>query len=71
MQAAFALHSAFYNWARPHASLDGKTPAMVLGVADRAWTVADLVGLLEAEELAIVGTSQNKRGPYRPRKSAD
>ncbi|MBK9188497.1 MAG: IS1 family transposase [Phycisphaerales bacterium] len=69
MQAAFALHACFYNWARPHASLNGKTPAMVLGIADRAWTVADLVGLLEADEVAVVGTDSNKRGPYRPRKT--
>lgn len=67
MQAAFALHSAFYNWARPHASLNGKTPAMVLGVADRAWTVEDLVGLLEADEAAAIGTESNKRGPYKNR----
>ncbi|MCC6320384.1 MAG: IS1 family transposase [Phycisphaerales bacterium] len=70
MQAAFALHAAFYNWARPHASLGGKTPAMVLGVANRVWTIGDLVGLLEADERAIIGTEQNKRGLYKPRKKS-
>jgi IS1 family transposase len=65
MQAAFALHAAFYNWCRPHASLGGKTPAMVLGLADRAWTVEDLVGLLEADQASIIGTEENKRGKYR------
>jgi IS1 family transposase len=67
MLCAFALHACFYNWARPHATLGGKTPAMVLGVADRVWTVGDLVGLLEAQERAVIGTAANKRGPYRKR----
>lgn len=74
MRAAFAFYSCFYNWARPHASLGGKTPAMVLGVTDRVWKVTDMVALLEADERAVIGTEENKRGPYRPRnppKSAD
>lgn len=71
MQAAFALHACFYNWARPHASLGGKTPAMVLGVADRVWTVDDLVGLLEADEAKAIEAGALKRGTYRPRKSAN
>lgn len=45
---------------------------MVLGVADRRWTVEDIVGLLEADERAAIGTDANKRGSYKPRrKSAD
>lgn len=71
MQAAFALHSCFYNWARPHASLDGQTPAMKLGIADRAWTVADIVGLLESDEKKAIENGELKRGPYRSRKSAN
>lgn len=66
MEAAFALHCAFYNWVRPHATVK-TTPAVAAGIADRAWTVEDLVGLLEAEEAAAVGTEKNKRGPYRKR----
>ncbi len=70
MQAAFALHSCFYNWCRVHASLEDKqTPAMALGVADRVWSVEDLVGLLEADERAAIGTAENKRGPYKRRES--
>ncbi len=70
MQAAFALHSCFYNWCRVHASLEGKqTPAMVLGVADRVWSVEDLIGLLDADERAAIGTEANKRGPYRRKES--
>jgi len=66
MQAAFALHSCFYNWCRVHASLEGKqTPAMALGVADRVWAVEELVGLLEADERRAIEAGELKRGPYR------
>ncbi len=69
MQAAFALHACFYNWARPHATLNGKTPAMVLGVADHVWSVEELVGLLEADERREIESGAFKRGAYGPRKS--
>lgn len=64
-QSAFAIHSAVYNWTRPHASLDGKTPAMVLGIADHVWTLEELVGLLDTEEREVIGTEKNKRGKYK------
>lgn len=28
-----------YNWTRPHGSLEGRTPAMALGLADQVWSV--------------------------------
>lgn len=71
MEAAFALFACHYNWARPHMGLDGRTPAMALGLADRPWKVADLVGLLEADEQGKIGTDENKRGPYRPKNQGD
>jgi IS1 family transposase len=40
--AAVALHVAFYNLCRVHESLRS-TPAMALGVADRVWTIGDLL----------------------------
>lgn len=49
---AIALHYFFYNFCRKHKTL-GTTPAVAAGVADREWTVADLVKLLEAEELKL------------------
>lgn len=64
MEAAFALHSFYYNWCRKHMTI-GTTPAVKAGLADHVWTVAELVGLLEAEETAIIGTKANKRGSYR------
>lgn len=41
---------------------------MVLGVANRVWTISEIVALLEAEEMAAIGTEKNKRGTYKPRK---
>jgi len=32
-----------YNWTRPHGSLAGHTPAMVLGLADAVWIVRGYV----------------------------
>lgn len=32
-----------YNWTRPHGSLDGRTPAMTLGLTDAVWMVRDYV----------------------------
>jgi IS1 family transposase len=71
MQAAFALHACFYNWVRPHATLNGKTPAVALGLTDHVWTVAELVGLLEADEKRAIEAGEHKRGPYHPRKAAN
>lgn len=53
-----------YNFCRVHKTLR-VTPAMQAGLADHVWELAELVGLLEARELALVGTEANKRGPYR------
>jgi len=63
-RAAVAVHFMYYNFARVHKSLR-VTPAMEAGLADHVWEIEELVGLLEAKELAAVGTEANKRGPYR------
>lgn len=40
------LFTAFYNFCRPHSSLGKKTtPAMQAGLADRAWTVKELISI--------------------------
>jgi hypothetical protein len=41
--ASVALHVAFYNLCRVHETLRC-TPAMALGIADRVWTIGDLLG---------------------------
>lgn len=43
LKAALALHFAFYNFARPHQSLKGKTPAMASGLTDRVFTLAEIL----------------------------
>ncbi len=50
---AVALHTMYYNFVRPHTTLTKKaggiktTPAMAAGIADRPWTVEDLLELLQ------------------------
>ena len=46
---AVALHVMHHNFVRMEPGRPG-TPAMMAGVADRPWTVEDLVALLEAKE---------------------
>jgi hypothetical protein len=46
-QAATALHFMHYNFCRVHQTLL-VTPAMEAGVADRVWTTAELVALLDS-----------------------
>jgi len=41
-RAALALHFAYYNWCRVHGTLR-TTPAMAAEVADRVWTIGDLL----------------------------
>lgn len=59
LAAAVSLHFAHYNYCRVHQTL-GMTPAMAAGVTDHVWTLADLIGLLEAAEAV-----PTIRGPYR------
>lgn len=40
-----ALTITYYNFCRKHKTLGGKTPAMVAGVTDYAWTASDLIAL--------------------------
>jgi IS1 family transposase len=50
LAAAVAVHFVHYNFCRPHASLNGRTPAQAAGIATDRMTVGDLVGLLERQE---------------------
>jgi IS1 family transposase len=47
--AAVALHFMHYNFCRVHQTLR-VTPAMEAGVTTRVWSIADVVGLLDASE---------------------
>ncbi|XXY51306.1 hypothetical protein WME91_09205 [Sorangium sp. So ce269] len=48
-RAAIGLGIASYNWVRAHGTL-GTTPAVAAGLAERPWTLAELVTAALAEE---------------------
>jgi len=56
---AVALHFAHYNFCRPHMTLTKRrggiktTPAMAAGLADRLWTVEDLIALMDPTENSL------------------
>src|ERR1700733_8974677 len=63
--AAISLHVAFYNLCRVHESLRS-TPAMALGIADRVWTIGDLVdAALVAEPPKPAPTAPDRRRQFR------
>jgi IS1 family transposase len=47
---AVSLHFMHYNFARPHQSLGGQTPAMAAGIADHKWTLVEIAALLDQPE---------------------
>jgi IS1 family transposase len=46
---AISLHMFWYNFIRVHQTLN-QTPAMEIGIADRQFTMLDIVGLIDAAE---------------------
>lgn len=48
LECAVALHFMHYNFARPHQTLKGKTPAMVAGVSNHVWSIGEIVELLNS-----------------------
>jgi hypothetical protein len=48
-EAAVALHFVHYNFCRVHQTLR-VTPAMEAGLADRVWSIEDVIGLLDAAD---------------------
>jgi IS1 family transposase len=63
--AAVALHVAFYNLCRVHESLRS-TPAMALGIADRVWTIGDLLdAALTAVPPLPTPTAPDRRRQFR------
>ncbi len=55
---AFSLFSMHYNFARVHKTLR-VTPAMEAGVANRVWSMEEIVGLLETPAIIRDGESRN------------
>jgi hypothetical protein len=62
LAAAVSLHFAYYDYCRPHQSLDGKTPAMAAGLEDHVWTVDELIGLLSAAEATPLSQDPRTQG---------
>jgi hypothetical protein len=77
LQWSLWLWRDLYNWVRAHGSLEGRTPAMAMGLSDRAWSVLeyirypvhvdDLTRAIWAEEREMVLTSALER--QEPRKT--
>jgi IS1 family transposase len=61
--ATVAVYFMFYNFVRVHQTLR-VTPAMEAGVANRLWTVLDMIRLLPP-------VVHSKRGPYKKRQLSD
>jgi IS1 family transposase len=63
--AAISLHVAFYNLCRTHEALKA-TPAMALGIADRVWSVGDLIeAALKAVPTKPTPTPAQRRREFR------
>ena len=68
---AVALHFVYYNFCRRHQTL-GMTPAMAAGLSDHAWSIEELVGLLEAREAMPTSLDLEETGDHeRSGSSAD
>jgi IS1 family transposase len=62
---AVSLHVAFYNLCRVHEALRS-TPAMALGIADRVWTIGDLIdAALATQPIAPETTAPDRRKRFR------
>jgi IS1 family transposase len=63
--AAVSLYVMHYNFCRVHESLRS-TPAMALGVAERVWTIADLLdAALATQPITPVTTAPDRRKRFR------
>ena len=63
--AAVSLYVAFYNLCRTHEALR-MTPAMALGIADRVWSIADLIeAALKAVPPVPTPTPAQRRRSFR------
>jgi IS1 family transposase len=69
--AAVGLYVAFYNLSRTHETLSPSakspvTPAMAFGIADRVWTVAELIeAALKAVPIKPTPTPAQRRKSFR------
>jgi hypothetical protein len=60
-----SLYVAHYNFCRVHESLRS-TPAMVLGITDRVWSIGNLLDAsLATQQITPVTTAPNRRKTFR------
>jgi IS1 family transposase len=63
--AAVSLHVSYYNFCRVHESLR-TTPAVALGIADRVWSIGDLLdAALATQPIDPVVTAPDRRKHFR------
>ena len=62
---AQAFYFTYYNWVRLHKSLGNRTPAQTAGLAECAFDMRWIVGLIDAR------APKPKRGSYKKRRSLD
>jgi len=62
-EAAVALHFLHYNFARPHGSLRGATPAQAAGVSRYKWSAEEIAGLLDDPQYADALKVQMRPSP--------
>jgi hypothetical protein len=65
LNPSYGLHVSFYNLCRVHETLRN-TPAMALGIADRVWTIGDLLdAALTAMPPLPTPTAPDRRRQFR------
>jgi IS1 family transposase len=60
LEHAVAIHFAYYNFCRVHASLR-VTPAMAAGLTDRVWEIEDLIAMMPVPVPAPWGSRRQRR----------
>ena len=55
LEHSLSLYFMWYNFVRPHKSLKGRSPAMAAGLADRWWTVGDIVDMIDETADPMIG----------------
>jgi IS1 family transposase len=55
--ASIAIHYLHYNFCRVHETLR-VTPAMEAGISDHAWSIEEMIGLLDAKEITPVNPAR-------------
>jgi hypothetical protein len=62
---AVSLHVAFYNLCRVHEVLRS-TPALALGIADRVWTIGNLIdAALATQPITLETTAPDRRRRFK------